>query len=131
MRGIIIGVAAVTLGVTVAAFAGEEDGYTYTLYVKNRDATTENVDVSVFVDRKFATQEQLRFGDVEEVRAIELDLEPGSHRIRIEARKGTEKIEQEMGVSEEGSADVLIWFDEPAETLPAEAFKPLDTYATP
>jgi archaellum component FlaG (FlaF/FlaG flagellin family) len=131
MRGIMIAVAAALLGVTLAAGAAEDEGYTYTLYLKNRDQTTENVDVSVYVDRKFATRETLRFGDVEDVRAVELKLEPGSHRIRVEALKGTEKIEQEMGVAGEGSADVVIWFDRAAETLPAEAFKPPEEYSAP
>jgi archaellum component FlaG (FlaF/FlaG flagellin family) len=131
MRGIMIGVAAALVGVTIAASAAEDEGYTYTLYVKNRDLTTENVDVSVYVDHKFATRETLRFGDVEEVRAIELDLEPGSHRIRVEALQGTDKIEQEMGVAGEGSADVLIWFDRAVETLPAEVLKPPEEYSTP
>jgi len=130
MRGITIAVAAVLLGATLAA-AGEEEGYTYTLYVKNRDLTTENVDVTVFVDRKFATRETLRFGDVEDVLTIELKLDPGSHRIRVEALKGTDKIEQEMGVAEEGSAEVLIWFDRALETVPHEAFKPPEEYSSP
>lgn len=131
MRGIIIGVAAALLGVTLAASAAEEEGYTYTLYVKNRDLTTENVDVTVYVDRKFATRETLRFGDVEDVLTIELKLEPGSHRIRVEALKGTDKIEQEMGVAEEGSAEVLIWFDRALETVPHEVFKPPEEYSSP
>ena len=131
MRGITIVVLVAALGVPFAAAAGEEEGYTYTLYVKNRDLTTENVDVSVFVDRKFATREQLRFGDVEDVRTIKLELEPGSHRILIQALRGTEKIEQEMGVAEEGSADVDIWFDRGMETLPPEAVKPPEEYSEP
>jgi archaellum component FlaG (FlaF/FlaG flagellin family) len=131
MRAIIIGVAAATIAVTLAASAAEEEGYTYTLYVKNRDLTAENVDVTVYVDRKFATRETLRFGDVEDVLTIELELEPGSHRIRVEALKGTDKIEQEMGVAEEGSAEVLIWFDRALETVPHEAFKPPEEYSSP
>lgn len=131
MRGIMITVAAALVGVTLAASAAEDEGYTYTLYVKNRDLTAENVDVSVFVDRKFATREVLRFGDVDDALTIKLELEPGSHRIRIEALKGTEKIEQEMGVAEEGSADVVIWFDRAAETLPAEALNPPAEYSSP
>jgi hypothetical protein len=118
MRGIVIGVAAAALGVSFAAAAAEEDGYTYTLYVKNRDLALENVDVSVFVDRKPAAREQLRFGDVEDVRTVELALEPGSHRILIQAFKGMRKLEQEMVVSEAGSADVVIWFEPRAETWP-------------
>ncbi len=131
MKGITIVVLAAALGIPFAAEAAEEEGYTYTLYVKNRDLTAENVDVTVFVDRKPAAREQLRFGDVEEVRAIELELEPGSHRIVIQALKVTDHIEQEMAVAEEGSAEVLIWFDRAMETAAPEAVKPPEEYSTP
>ena len=131
MKGITIVVLAAALGVPFAAAADEDDGYTYTLYVKNRDLTAENVDVTVFVDRRFVTREVLRFGDVEEVRTIELELEPGSHRIVIQALKVTDHIEQEMAVAEEGSAEVLIWFDRAMETAAPEAVKPPDEYSTP
>ncbi len=125
MRGIMVGAVVAALAVPFAAgAAAEEEGYTYTLNVKNRELTTENVDVSVFVDRKFATRETLRFGDVEDVRPIKLELAPGSHRIRIEALKGSKKIEQEMVVAEAGSADVEIWFEPVMETWPPETIVP-------
>ncbi|MEE8641044.1 MAG: hypothetical protein V3T41_11605 [bacterium] len=118
MRGIMIVVLALALGIPFAAAAAEEEGYTYTLYVKNRDLTTVNVDVSVFVDRKPAAREQLRPGDVEDVCTVELALEPGPHRILIQAFKGIRKLEQEMVVSAEGSADVDIWFEPVIESWP-------------
>jgi archaellum component FlaG (FlaF/FlaG flagellin family) len=132
MRGIIIMAMAAALGASFApAEAGEDEGYTYTLNVKNRELTTENVDVSIFVDRTFATRETLRFGDVEDVRPIKLALEPGPHRIRIEALKGTRKIEQEMVVAEAGTADVDIWFEPVMESWPPEAVVPPEPYSTP
>lgn len=131
MRWITIVVLAATLGVPFAAAAGEEEGYAYTLYVKNRELTTENVDVSVFVDRRPAAREQLRFGDVEDVCTVELALEPGTHRILIQAFKGMDKLEQELVVSAEGSADVDIWFEPVLETWPPEAVKPPEEYSTP
>lgn len=119
MRGIMIVVLAAALGAPFAlAEAGEEEGYTYTLYVKNRDLTTVNVDVSVFVDRRPAAREQLRPGDVEDVCTVELALEPGPHRILIQAFKGMDTLEQEMVVSAEGSADVDIWFEPVIESWP-------------
>ncbi len=118
MKGIMIVVLVAALGAPFAAEAAEEKGYTYTLYVKNRDLTTENVDVSVFVDRKPAAREQLRPGDVEDVCTVELALEPGPHRILIQAFKGMDTLEQEMVVSAEGSADVDIWFEPVIETWP-------------
>lgn len=119
MRGITIVVLAAALAVPFAlAEAAEEEGYTYTLYVKNRDLTTVNVDVSVFVDRRPAAREQLRPGDVEDVCTVELALEPGPHRILIQAFKGIRKLEQEMVVSAEGSADVEIWFEPVIESWP-------------
>ena len=131
MKGITIVVLAAALGIPFAAEAAEEEGYTYTLYVKNRELTTENVDVTVFVDRKPAAREQLRPGDVEDVCTVELELEPGSHRIVIQALKVTDHIEQEMAVAEEGSAEVLIWFDRAMETAAPEAVKPPEEYSTP
>jgi archaellum component FlaG (FlaF/FlaG flagellin family) len=132
MRGIMIVALVAGLGASFAlAEAGEDEGYTYTLNVKNRELTTENVDVTVFVDRNFATRETLRFGDVEDIRPIKLKLEPGPHRIRIEALKGTKKIEQEMVVSEAGSADVEIWFEPVMETWPPEAVVQPEPYSTP
>ena len=130
MRGITIVVLAAALGAPFAASAGEEEGYTYTLYVKNRDLTTENVDVSVFVDRRPAAREQLRFGDVEDVCTVVLALEPGTHRILIQAFKGMDKLEQELVVSAEGSADVDIWFEPVIETWP-ELIEPPEEYSTP
>lgn len=119
MRVIVIGVVAAALGAALAlAAAAEEEGYTYTLVVKNRELTTENVDVSVFVDRAPAAREQLRPGDVEDVLKIALALEPGPHRILIQAVKGTDRLEQELVVSAEGSADVDIWFEPVIETWP-------------
>jgi hypothetical protein len=119
MRGIVIAALAAAIGAS-AAFAetAEEEGYTYTLYVKNRDLTTENVDVSIFVDRKPAAREQLRPGDVEDVCTIKLELEPGSHRVVIQAFKGMDTLEQELVVAEAGSADVDIWFEPVAEAWP-------------
>jgi hypothetical protein len=132
MKGITIVVLTAALGASVAlAEAAEEEGYAYTLYVKNRELTTENVDVSVFVDRRPAAREQLRFGDVEDVCTVELALEPGTHRILIQAFKGMDKLEQELVVSAEGSADVDIWFEPVIETLPPEALKPPEEYSTP
>ena len=130
MRGIVIVVLAAALGAPFAASAGEEEGYTYTLYVKNRDLTTVNVDVSVFVDRIPAAREQLRPGDVEDVCTVELALEPGPHRILIQAFKGRDTLEQEMVVSGEGSADVDIWFEPVIETWP-EVIEPPDEYPAP
>ena len=127
MKIIVIGLVIAALGVPFAAAADEEEGYTYTLYVKNRDLTTENVDVSVFVDRKPAAREQLRFGDVEDVCTVELALEPGSHRILVQAFKGMDKLEQELVVSGEGSADVDIWFEPVLEAWPrAKVIEPPD-----
>jgi hypothetical protein len=66
-----------------AAFAAEaEEGYTYTLYLKNREVTTENVEIRVLVDGHASAYDRLRPGDVEAVRTIELTLEPGKHRRR-------------------------------------------------
>lgn len=130
MRGTMIVVVAAALGAPFAAEAAEEEGYTYTLYVKNRDLTTENVDVSVFVDRKPAAREQLRPGDVEDVCTVELALEPGPHRILIQAFKGMDTLEQEMVVSAEGSADVDIWFEPVLETWP-EVIEQPDDYPAP
>ena len=118
MRVIVIGLVAAALGAALALAAAAEDGYTYTLVVKNRELTTENVDVSVFVDRAPAAREQLRPGDVEDVLKIALALEPGPHRILIQAVKGTDRLEQELVVSAEGSADVDIWFEPVIETWP-------------
>lgn len=132
MRGIMMLAMAAALGASFAlGEAGEKEGYTYTLNVKNRELTTENVDVSIFVDHKFATRETLRFGDVEDVRPIKLELEPGPHRILIQALKGSKKIEQEMVVAEAGSADVDIWFEPVMESWPPEAVVPPEPYATP
>jgi hypothetical protein len=131
MRGITLVVLAAALGASVAlAEAGEEEGYTYTLYVKNRDLTAENVDVNVFVDRKPAAREQLRPGDVEDVCTVELALDPGPHRILIQAFKGMDKLEQELVVSAEGSADVDIWFEPVLETWP-ELIEPPEEYSMP
>ncbi|UCH78611.1 MAG: hypothetical protein JSU81_01280 [Candidatus Coatesbacteria bacterium] len=124
MRGIIIGVGAAALALAGAAAAGEEEGYTYTLYLKNREVTTENVDVRVFVDRAPAAWEQLRPGDVEEGCTVELALAPGTHRLLVEARQGFKKLEQELVVSEAGSADVEIWFMPIVETYPPEFTEP-------
>jgi hypothetical protein len=127
MRGIMIVALAAALGVSVAlAAAAEDEVYTYTLYVKNRDLTTENVDVTVFVDRAPAAREQLRPGDVEDVCTVELALEPGPHRIVVRASKGIQKLEQEMVVAEAGSADVDIWFEPALETWP-----PVDPFQPP
>ena len=131
MRGIMIVVLVAALGIPLAlAKAAEEEGYTYTLYVKNRDLTTVNVDVSVFVDRRPAAREQLRPGDVEDVCTVELALEPGPHRILIQAFKGMDTLEQELVVSAEGSADVEIWFEPVIETWP-EVIEPLYEYPAP
>lgn len=131
MRAILIGAAVAALAAPlVAAEAAEEEGYTYTLYVKNRELTTENVDVNVFVDRAPAAREQLRPGDVEGHCAIELALEPGPHRILIQAYKGMDKLEQEMVVSEAGSADVDIWFEPVMESWP-ELIEPTEEYSSP
>lgn len=131
MKGIMIVVLAAALGAPFAlAEAAEEEGYTYTLYVKNRDLTTENVDVSVFVDRRPAAREQLRPGDVEDVCTVELALEPGPHRILIQAFKGMDTLEQVMVVSAEGSADVDIWFEPVIETWP-EVIEPPEEWPAP
>ena len=131
MKGIMIGVLVAALGVPFAlAKAAEEEGYTYTLYVKNRDLTTENVDVSVFVDRKPAAREQLRPGDVEDVCTVELALEPGPHRILIQAFKGMDTLEQELVVSGEGSAEVDIWFEPVIESWP-EVIEPREEWPGP
>lgn len=133
MRGIVIVALAAALGAPFAlAAADEEEGYAYTLYVKNRELTTENVDVNVFVDRKPAAREQLRPGDVEDVCTVELALEPGPHRILIQAFKGTDTLVQEMVVSAEGSADVDIWFEPVIETWrPADVTEPPKEWPTP
>ncbi len=133
MRGIVIVALAAALGASFAfAEAAEEEGYTYTLYVKNRELTTENVDVSVFVDRAFATREQLRPGDVEDICTIKLELGPGPHRVVILALKGADTLEQEMVVAEEGSADVDIWFEPVAEAWPpADVTEPPEEHSTP
>lgn len=132
MKGITIVVLAAALGVPFAAVADEEEGYTYTLYVKNRELTTENVDVSVFVDRRPAAREQLRPGDVEDVCTIELALEPGPHHILIQASKGMDELEQELVVSAEGSADVDIWFEPVLEAWPrAKVIEPPAEWPAP
>jgi archaellum component FlaG (FlaF/FlaG flagellin family) len=131
MRGIMIGAVVAALSVPFAAGAAEDEAYTYTLYVKNGDPTTENVDLTVFVDREYATREALRFSDVDEVRVIELELEPGPHRIVIQALKVTDAIEEEMDVAEEGSAEVLVSFDRTVETVPPEAAVAPEPYSTP
>jgi hypothetical protein len=132
MRTLVIGVVAAALGGSLALAAVEQEGYTYTLLVSSREPTLETIDVNVFVDRAPAAREQLRFGDVEDVLTVELALEPGSHRIVVEAVKGMERLEQELVVAEAGSAEVEIWF-EPLSRAgpPPHVVEPLDYVPPP
>jgi hypothetical protein len=105
---------------TAAAFAAvaAEEGYTYTLYLKNREVTTENVEIRVLVDGHASAYDRLRPGDVEAERTIELTLEPGKHRLLVEATKAGAVIERELVVDGAGSAEVELWFFPETEGWP-------------
>lgn len=95
-----------------------EEGYSYTLFIKNKELTPERIDLRVNVDGHIAVFDQLRPGDVEDVYTIKLRLEPGKHRLLVEAIKGSVATQQEVVIDGAGSAEVDLWFFPQPETWP-------------